>query len=130
MSEYNLLISFSFQSFTFIWGHNISWGSCANQLQPADSISDYIYLLLNINNKAVFATINTDDGSWLTNVYVSTESWTWVSFIKFSYPYKVIGFQDSTNSYVKVYNGNTFSTYILSPTIKLYGFTNTIIYSL
>ena len=100
MSKCKSVILCSFQSFTLQWGHNISWVSCANQLQPAYSISDYVYLLLNINNQAVFGTINTTDGSSFTNVYVSSETWTWVSFVKSASSYVVIGFQDSSTSYI------------------------------
>ena len=129
-SKCKLLTFCSFQSFTLQWGYNIPWGSCANQLQPADSNSTFVYLLLNINNKAVFGTVNSTNGSWLTSAFVSTESWTWVSFIKFASTYTVLGFQSSTTSYVKVYYSSSgFATYVLTSTIKLYGLAQNSIYS-
>ena len=130
MSKCKSVILCSFQSFTLQWGHNISWVSCANQLQPAYSISDYVYLLLNINNQAVFGTINTTDGSSFTNVYVSSETWTWVSFVKSASSYVVIGFQDSSTSYIKIYYyGGVFATYVLTSSIKLFAFAKNNIYS-
>ena len=130
LSKCKLLTFCSFQSFTLQWGYSIPWGSCADQLQPVDSTSSNVYLLLNINNKAVFGTVNSTNGSWLTSAFVSTESWTWISFIKLTTTYTVLGFQDSTLSYFKVYYGSSgFSTYVLTSAIKLYGLAQSSVYS-
>ena len=126
LSKCKVFIFFSFQSFTQQWGHNIPWGSWANQLQPIDYYLGKVHLLLNINSQAVFGVVNSTDGSWLTTVYVSTESWTWVSFIKLANTYIALGFQDATKSYVKITNyGSKFSTYVLLSGFKLFAFTKT-----
>ena len=99
---------------------------------PASWLNFRLYLLavININNQAAFGVAKTDDGSWLASIYVSTESWTWVSFIKLAYLYIVIGFQDSTYSYIKVYYyGGKFASYQLTSSIKLYAFAKNKVYS-
>ena len=121
-----MLIFFSFQSFTLQWGHNVTWVSCENQLQPVDSYLETIYILFNINHTAVFGLVNSTNGKYIV-VYKFTESWTWASFIKLESTNIVLGFQDSTSSYVKIYNyTGIVATYILKPTIKLYGIANSI----
>ena len=121
-----MLIFFSFQSFTLQWGHNVTWVSCENQLQPVDSYLETIYILFNINHTAVFGLVNSTNGKYIV-VYKFTESWTWASFIKLESTNIVFGFQDSTSSYVKIYNyTGIVATYILKPTIKLYGIANSI----
>ena len=81
LSKCKMLIFFSFQSFTLQWGHNVTWVSCENQLQPVDSYLETIYILFNINHTAVFGLVNSTNGKYIV-VYKFTESWTWASFIK------------------------------------------------
>ena len=113
----------------FKWRYNVDSSSTSNQLQPAIILGDNLYALLNVNNAAVFATLSSTDGT-ISSVYQFTESWVWVSFIKFSTSYVIIGFQDSSNSYLMLNDfGINFINYEFQSPIKLYGFSMSVVYS-
>ena len=64
-------------------------------------------------------------------IYTSTENWDWVSFIYYLSNSKfIIGFQYSTNSYVKIYSsGSSFSNYVLIASVKIYGLAQSSLHS-
>ena len=118
---------------SLVWGYNIPWGfSWTTQLQPVDYSSGFVYFILNINNKAVFGILSYDNPiSSSSLIYTSTEVWAWVSFIySLSNNRFIIGFQDLTYSYIKIYNsGSSFSNYVLQTSIKIFGIAQSSLHS-
>ena len=106
-----------------LWSKGITWLSTDNYLQPAYVDSSYINLILWINNSPYFLKINITDGSLSSSVYKFTESWSWASFIYIFSSKALISFQDSSTSYIKVYDqSNSFKSYSFSNGINLYGY--------